>query len=62
MNAVETKEAVATINRVEKQMIENMSDEEYRMYMSIPTETRKQMLYLAYKTANPKPVPGRRVG
>jgi hypothetical protein len=51
MTATQIKEAVAQINRVEKQMIAAMTQAEYQAYMAIPEETRKQMLYMAYKVA-----------
>lgn len=52
MNALNIKEAVETINRVENAMIAEMSDAEYGAYMSIPEDDRKAMLFEAYKTAN----------
>lgn len=44
-------QAVATINRVEAQMIAEMTKAEYAEYMAIPAEDRKIMLYVAFKMA-----------
>ena len=43
--------AVAQINRVEAQMVAAMTDAEYRAYMAIPAEDRKQMLFMAQRAA-----------
>lgn len=42
--------AVETINRVERQMIAEMTDFEYATWASFSKEYRKQFLYLAYKS------------
>jgi len=41
--------AVETIRRVENSMIEGMTEAEYVEYMAIPEETRKRMLFAAYR-------------
>ena len=51
MTAAEIKAKVEQINRVERAIIANMTDAEYAAYMAIPAETRKQMLYMAQRTA-----------
>jgi hypothetical protein len=48
MTKDQIKEAVATIRRVEKAMIAEMTDAEYDAYMAISEEMRKRMLYEAY--------------
>lgn len=52
MTNAKINQAVEAINRVEKQMIAAMSKAEYKAYMNIPVDTRKAMLYKAYKVAN----------
>jgi hypothetical protein len=51
MTAAQIKAAVEQINRVEKQMIAEMTEDDYRAYMAIPEDTRKMMLYMAQKAA-----------
>lgn len=52
MENAKIKDMVETINRVEMQMIDGMTEEEYAAYKAIPEETRKAMLFMAYKAAN----------
>lgn len=51
MTNAQINAAVEQINRVEAQMIASMTAEEYKAYKSIPEETRKEMLYNAWKMA-----------
>ena len=46
-----TAQAAETIRRVEKQMISEMTAQEYDRYMQIPEDERKAMLYVAFKVA-----------
>ena len=49
MTAAQITEAVATINRVERAMISEMTAAEYAAYMEIPANERKAMLFAAFK-------------
>jgi len=49
MTEAQITEAVETINRVERAMIDAMSDAEYAAWSAIPAEERKRMLHAAYR-------------